>query len=170
MTDWFATLLSPAEMEALGLSMRVAFWAMVWSLPLAIATAWLLARCRFPGRTLLDGLIHLPLVLPPVVIGYMLLVLLGRNGAIGSWLYDLFGITLAFTWRGAAVASAVVAFPLVIGAWFEYRAGARERTADRWHRIVRVGCVCRSRSIERRRRSTQPTVLVQIKRRIDRAG
>lgn len=116
MSEWFATLLSPAEMEAIGLSLRVAFWAMVWSLPIAIFTAWLLARCRFPGRALLDGLIHLPLVLPPVVIGYMLLVLLGRNGAIGSWLHDLFGITLAFTWRGAAVASAVVAFPLVVRA------------------------------------------------------
>lgn len=116
MSEWLASLLTPGEMEAIGLSLRVAFWAMVWSLPLAILTAWLLARCRFPGRALLDGLIHLPLVLPPVVIGYVLLVLLGRNGAIGSWLYDLFGITLAFSWRGAAVASGVVAFPLVVRA------------------------------------------------------
>ena len=116
MSEWFAALLSPAELEAIGLSLRVAFWAMVWSLPLAIITAWVLARCRFPGRALLDGLIHLPLVLPPVVIGYVLLVLLGRNGAIGSWFYDLFGITLAFSWRGAAVASAVIAFPLVVRA------------------------------------------------------
>lgn len=116
MTDWLTHWLSPAEIEALGLSLRVAFWAMAWSLPIAILTAWLLARCRFPGRGVLDALIHLPLVLPPVVIGYGLLVLFGRNGAIGGWLYDLFGITLAFTWRGAAVASAVVAFPLVVRA------------------------------------------------------
>ena len=116
MTDWLTHWLSPGEIEAIGLSLRVAFWAMAWSLPIAIVTAWLLARCRFPGRGVLDALIHLPLVLPPVVIGYGLLVLFGRNGAIGGWLYDLFGITVAFTWRGAAIASAVVAFPLVVRA------------------------------------------------------
>jgi molybdate transport system permease protein len=78
--------------------------------------AWILARCRFPGKWLLDGLVHLPLVLPPVVIGYLLLVLLGKTGAVGKLLYDLFGIQLAFTWKGAAVAAAVMAFPLLVRA------------------------------------------------------
>jgi molybdate transport system permease protein len=78
--------------------------------------AWVLARYRFPGKWLLDGLIHLPLVLPPVVIGYLLLVLLGKKGAIGKILYDVLGIQLAFTWKGAAVAAAVMAFPLLVRA------------------------------------------------------
>ncbi len=108
--------LSPAETEALVLSLRVALWATAVSLPFGLAAAWLLARRRFPGKTLVDGLIHLPLVVPPVVIGFILLVLLGRNGAIGGWLFDWFGITVAFTWRGAAVASAVMAFPLMVRA------------------------------------------------------
>jgi molybdate transport system permease protein len=81
-----------------------------------IAAAWFLARKRFPGKWLLDGLIHLPLVLPPVVIGYLLLVLLGKKGVIGKILYDLLGIQLAFTWKGAAVAAAVMAFPLLVRA------------------------------------------------------
>ena len=106
--------LSPAEAEALVLSLRVALWATAVSLPFGLAAAWLLARRRFPGKTLVDGVIHLPLVVPPVVIGFILLVLLGRNGAIGGWLFDWFGITVAFTWRGAAVASAVMAFPLMV--------------------------------------------------------
>ena len=83
---------------------------------MAIAVAWLLARKRFPGHLFLNGLVHLPLVVPPVVVGYLLLLLLGRNGAMGAWLWDWFGITVAFTWRGAAVASAVMAFPLMVRA------------------------------------------------------
>ncbi|MDA1326089.1 MAG: molybdate ABC transporter permease subunit [Proteobacteria bacterium] len=108
--------LTPIEIEAVVLSTRVAVWAMIWSLPLAIAAAWVLARCDFPGKSLLDGLIHLPLVLPPVVVGYVLLVALGRKGVVGAWLYDLFGISFAFSWRGAAIASGLIAFPLVVRA------------------------------------------------------
>ncbi len=108
--------LTAVETEALMLSLRVAFWAMTCSLPLGIAAAWLLARCDFPGKSVLDTIIHLPLVVPPVVVGYLLLVLLGRQGPLGGWLYDAFGITIAFTWKGAAVAAAVMAFPLVVRA------------------------------------------------------
>ena len=78
--------------------------------------AWLLARHRFPGWSVVNGLVHLPLVLPPVVVGFVLLLLLGRQGPLGAWLDDWFGITLAFTWQGAAVASAVVSFPLMVRA------------------------------------------------------
>jgi molybdate transport system permease protein len=85
-------------------------------LPVAVLLAWLLARRRFPGRALLDGVIHLPLVLPPVVVGYGLLVLLGRKGIVGAWLYDALGITFAFNWKGAALASAVMALPLMVRA------------------------------------------------------
>src|SRR5208337_3703547 len=102
--------LTPLEAEALRLSLWVSFWAVAASLPLGILAAWVLARGNFPGKTLLDGLIHLPLVLPPVVIGYMLLVLLGRKGVLGEALYEALGISFAFNWKGAAVASAVVAF------------------------------------------------------------
>ncbi len=108
--------LSPAETEAVLLSLQVAFWSVGLSLPFGIAVAWLLARKTFPGRVLLDGLVHLPLVVPPVVVGYLLLVLLGRQGPIGAWLYDWFGISVIFTWKGAAVASAVMAFPLMVRA------------------------------------------------------
>jgi molybdate transport system permease protein len=108
--------LTPLEVEALRLSLLVSGWAVAGSLPLGIGCAWLLARRDFPGKTLVDGLIHLPLVLPPVVVGYALLVLLGRRGVVGAWLYDWFGITLAFTWKGAAVASAVISFPLMVRA------------------------------------------------------
>lgn len=107
---------SPLEVEALRLSLRVAAWAVVGSLPLGIAVAWLLARRRFPGKALVDGLVHLPLVLPPVVVGYLLLVLLGRQGPLGAWLYETLGVTLAFDWKGAAVAAAVIAFPLMVRA------------------------------------------------------
>ena len=108
--------LTPLEIEALRLSLLVSLWAVAASLPLGIAAAWLLARGRFPGKVLVDGLIHLPLVLPPVVVGYTLLVLFGRHGPLGAWLHDWFGISIAFTWKGAAVASAVVAFPLMVRA------------------------------------------------------
>ena len=102
--------------EIAALSLKVSCWAVACSLPPGIACAWVLARCRFPGKILLDGLVHLPLVTPPVVVGYMLLAVLGRNGWLGSWLYDTFGITLTFTWKGAAVAAAVMAFPLMVRA------------------------------------------------------
>ncbi len=109
-------MLSPLESEALGLSLLISLTAVAAGLPFAIAAAWLLARRRFAGRVLLDGIIHLPLVLPPVVVGYGLLVLLGRKGPIGAWLHDALGITLIFNWKGAAVASAVMAFPLMVRA------------------------------------------------------
>ncbi len=102
--------------EIAALSLKVSWWAVACSLPPGIACAWVLARCRFPGKILLDGLVHLPLVAPPVVVGYMLLAVLGRNGWLGGWLYDTFGITLTFTWKGAAVAAAVMAFPLMVRA------------------------------------------------------
>lgn len=108
--------LTELEIEAVELSLRVATIAVIASLPFGILAAWLLARRRFPGRALLNGLVHLPLILPPVVVGYLLLVILGRNGPLGSWLFETFGITIAFTWKGAAVASAVMAFPLMVRA------------------------------------------------------
>ncbi len=108
--------LSPLEIEAVSLSLRVAVWAVACSLPLGVFTAWLLARREFPGKTLLNGLVHLPLIVPPVVVGYLLLVVLGRRGVVGAWLYDVFGISVAFTWKGAAIASAVMAFPLMVQA------------------------------------------------------
>ncbi len=108
--------LNVAESEALRLSLRVAAWAVVSSLPAGMLTAWLLARKAFPGKMLLDGLVHLPLVLPPVVMGYILLILFGRRGFLGAWLFETFGVTFAFNWKGAAVASAVMAFPLLVRA------------------------------------------------------
>ncbi len=91
-------------------------WAVLGSLPFGVLCAWVLARCQFPGKGLFDGIVHLPLVLPPVVVGYALLVLLGRKGVIGGWLHDALGITLIFNWKGAAVASALMAFPLMVRA------------------------------------------------------
>ncbi len=108
--------MSPAEAEALALSVRVASWSVALSLPPGIAVAWLLARGRFPGRTLLNGLVHLPLVLPPVVVGYLLLLAFGRRGPIGMWLESWFGIEVAFTWKGAAIAAGVMSFPLLVRA------------------------------------------------------
>ncbi len=108
--------LTPLEIEALKLSLWVSFWAVAGSLPLGVLAAWILARLDFPGKSILDGFIHLPLVLPPVVIGYLLLVGFGRKGILGAWLYELTGLTLAFTWKGAAVAAAVMAFPLMVRA------------------------------------------------------
>ncbi|MCB2101558.1 MAG: molybdate ABC transporter permease subunit [Rhodobacterales bacterium] len=111
-----ALMLTAAEQQAMGLSLRVSLWAVGCSLPPGLLVAWLLARRDFPGKTLLNGLVHLPLILPPVVVGYVLLVLLGRQGPLGMVLHDWFGITLAFTWKGAAVAAAVVSFPLMVRA------------------------------------------------------
>ncbi len=107
---------TPAEWEAVALSLRVAFWCTLAVLPPAVLTAWLLARASFPGKILVDALVHLPLVVPPVVTGYLLLIVLGRKGPVGAWLEDWFGIVLAFKWTGAVVASAVMAFPLAVRA------------------------------------------------------
>ena len=106
--------LTALEREALSLSLWVSLWAVFGSLPFGILFAWVLSRKSFPAKTLLDGLLHLPLVLPPVVTGYLLLVTFGRRGLVGAWLYENLGITFAFNWKGAALASAVVAFPLMV--------------------------------------------------------
>jgi molybdate transport system permease protein len=106
--------LSPEELEALRLSLKVGFWNLVISLPLAIAVAWLLARRDFWCKELLNGLVHLSLILPPVVTGYILLILLGRRGPLGALLEDWFGIVVAFRWTGAVVAAMVMAFPVVV--------------------------------------------------------
>lgn len=111
-----ALALTPVEVEALRLSLWVSGWAVAVSLPPGILCAWLLARVEFPGKSLFDGLIHLPLVLPPVVVGYALLVTFGRKGFLGAWLYDTLGVSFAFNWKGAALASAMIAFPLLVRA------------------------------------------------------
>ena len=107
---------TPVETEALLLSLRVAFWAVLVSLPFGVLVALVLSRTEFPGKSLFNGLVHLPLVVPPVVVGLILLYLLGRNGPLGAFLHDVLGITVIFTWKGAAVASAVMAFPLMVRA------------------------------------------------------
>ena len=112
MTDW----LTPDEWRAVALSLRVSFWATVVSLPLGVLVAYALARWRFPGRQVLNGLVHLPLILPPVVTGYLLLVTFGRKGFVGQYLDQWFGIVFAFRWTGAALAAAVMAFPLMVRA------------------------------------------------------
>ncbi|PJE29649.1 molybdate transport system permease protein [Pseudooceanicola antarcticus] len=109
--DW----LGPEEWQAVRLSLRVAFWAMLASLPPGVLCAYALARWRFPGRQLLNLLVHLPLVLPPVVTGYLLLITLGRRAPLGSFLEGL-GITFAFHWTGAALAAAIMGFPLLVRA------------------------------------------------------
>jgi len=108
--------LSAAEAGVILLSLKVAFWSVLLSLPPAIAVAHLLARKSFPGKTFFDALVHLPLVLPPVVIGFALLLLLGRKGPLGSVLEQWFGIVVAFKWTGAALASSIMGFPLMVRA------------------------------------------------------
>ena len=112
MADW----LSPDDWRAVALSLRVSFWATLLSLPPGLLTAYALARWRFPGRQVLNGLVHLPLILPPVVTGYLLLLAFGRKGWVGQYLDQWFGIVLAFRWTGAALAAAVMAFPLMVRA------------------------------------------------------
>jgi len=113
--DSAAQVQGSLEFEVLLLSLKVAVVAVACSLPLGILAAWALARWRFPGKVLLDSLIHLPLVLPPVVVGYALLVWFGANGVVGRWL-ETHGLGIAFSWRGAALAAAVMAFPLMVRA------------------------------------------------------
>jgi molybdate transport system permease protein len=108
--------LTPAETEALLLSLKVAFWSVAASLPLAVALAWLLSRLTFPGKSLLDAAVHLPLVLPPVVVGYFLLILFGKRGPVGAFLDEYLGISFAFRWTGAALACAVMGLPLLVRA------------------------------------------------------
>jgi molybdate transport system permease protein len=108
--------LGASEYQIIALSLRVAIVSMACSLPLAILVAYALARYDFPGKTLADAVVHLPLVLPPVVVGFALLVLFGRRGPIGSVLDQWFGIVFAFRWTGAALASAIMGFPLMVRA------------------------------------------------------
>lgn len=114
MTDWLA--LSEEEWTAVRLSLRVAFWAMLASLPFGIAMGFALARGRFWGKSLVDGIVHLPLILPPVVTGYALLLLFGRRGPLGGFLEESLGIVLVFRWTGAALACAIMGFPLMVRA------------------------------------------------------
>lgn len=107
-------MLTEYEYQALLLSLKVAFYAIVWLIPLGIALAWLLARKQFVGKSIIDSIIHLPLVLPPVVIGYLLLISMGRQGVIGSWLYQHLGLVFSFSWKGAVLACIVVALPLMV--------------------------------------------------------
>ncbi len=106
--------MSPDQAQVLWLSLRVACVAVAFSLPLALGAAWLLARWHFRGKIVLDALVHLPLVMPPVVTGYFLLVGLGRNSPLGGWLADTFGLVFAFRWTGAALAGAIMGFPLMV--------------------------------------------------------
>ena len=107
-------MLSPAEWDALGLSARVATWATAASLPFGVWIGWLLARRDFRGKFVLETLVQLPMVVPPVVPGYLLLWLLGPGGALGGWLESRLGLSVAFSWKGAVIASAVMAFPLLV--------------------------------------------------------
>lgn len=109
-------LVSAAELGIILLSLKVALWSVIASLPVAIAIAYLLARRDFPGKSMVDAVVHLPLVLPPVVVGYFLLILFGRQGLLGAWLQEWFGVVVAFRWTGAALACAVMGFPLMVRA------------------------------------------------------
>lgn len=106
--------LTPFEIGAIQLSLKVAGLALLGCLPMGLLAAWVLARCDFYGKSLLNGFIHLPLVLPPVVVGYLLLVLFGKQGALGRWLWGTFEVSIAFSWKGAAVAAGIMAFPLMV--------------------------------------------------------
>jgi molybdate transport system permease protein len=108
--------MSDAEIEALLLTLRIAGVAVGFSLPFAVLLALLLTHCNFPGKLLVDGIVHLPLVLPPVVLGYLLLVVFGTRAPLGAWLLDTFGIRLVFSWTGAALASAILTFPFQVRA------------------------------------------------------
>jgi len=106
--------LTPFEIGAIQLSLKVAGLALLGCLPMGLLAAWVLVRCDFYGKSLLNGFIHLPLVLPPVVVGYLLLVLFGKQGALGRWLWETFEVSIAFSWKGAAVAAGIMAFPLMV--------------------------------------------------------
>lgn len=108
--------LTPDEAIALWLSLKVAFFALLWGLPLAIILAWVLAFKNFRGKILIDSLIHAPLILPPVIIGYLLLLGFGPNGILGQFFENIFGLSFAFNWKGAALASGIMAFPLMVRA------------------------------------------------------
>ena len=138
--------LTAGEWAVIALSLRVSLLAVAVTLPISYALAWVIARRRFPGRMLLDAAIHLPLVLPPVVTGWLLLLAFGRNGPIGSWLDEAFGITLVFQWTGAALAAAVMALPLMVRAMRlsieavdrKLVGAARTLGASRWHAFLTI--------------------------------
>jgi molybdate transport system permease protein len=109
-------ILSPDEWEVVRLSLKIGGTAMLVTLPIGFALAWVLARCRFPGRVILDALVHLPLVLPPVVTGWLLLIAFGPAGPIGYWLQHWFGVSVLFRWTGAAIAAGIMALPLMVRA------------------------------------------------------
>lgn len=109
-------LLTEYEWSIILLSLKIGSVAVIASLPFGIWIAWILARKNFRGKAILDSIINLPLVLPPVVIGYLLLITMGRNGYVGKWLDQVFGLSFSFNWKGAALASAVVSFPLLVRA------------------------------------------------------
>jgi molybdate transport system permease protein len=134
-------MLSPEEWSIVALSLKVGGAAVLATLPLAFALAWRLARYRFPGRIILDGLVHLPLVLPPVVTGWLLLLAFGPLGPVGRWLEGWFGVTVMFRWTGAALAAAIMALPLMVRAMRlsieaidrRFEGAARTLGASRWH-------------------------------------
>ena len=138
--------LTPEDWEVIGLSLKVAIVGVAATLPIAFALAYALARGRFPGRILLDAIVHLPLVLPPVVTGWILLILFGRAGPIGGWLDQVFGVTLMFRWTGAALAAAVMALPLMVRAMRlsieavdrRLEGAARSLGAGRWRTFVTI--------------------------------
>lgn len=138
--------LTQAEWAIIGLSLKVSLVAIAVALPISYALAWLLARRRFPGRILLDALVHLPLVVPPVVTGYVLLLLFGRNGPLGAALESLTGITLVFQWTGAALAAGIMALPLMVRAMRlsiesvdrKLVDAARTLGANRWSAFLRI--------------------------------
>ena len=107
-------MLTEYEYQALLLSLKVALFAIIWLIPMGIGIAWVLARKQFVGKSVVDSLVHLPLVLPPVVIGYLLLISMGRQGFIGQWLYQQFDIVFSFSWKGAVLACIVVSLPLMV--------------------------------------------------------
>jgi molybdate transport system permease protein len=139
-------LSSEAVLIPLALSLKVAGWATLAATLGGIFAAWAVAKWRFPGRELVDAVMTLPMVMPPTVLGYYLLVLIGRRGIIGEWLDRELGITLVFTWQGAVIAAAVVAFPLVYkaaraafeGVEREFEQAARVLGKSEWHVFVRV--------------------------------
>lgn len=138
--------MTPEEWQAVRLTLTVAARAVGFGLPLAVLTAWVLARCRFPGRALLNAVVHLPLVLPPVVTGWLLLILFGLRGPFGALLHDWFGIRLVFTTAGASLACAVMTFPVMVRAVRlsleaadpGLEQAARTLGAGRWDRLVNI--------------------------------
>ncbi len=139
-------MLSADELAIILLSLKVAAASVVFSLPLAVGTAWILARLQFPGKTLFDAVVHLPLVLPPVVIGYFLLLAFGRKGPLGALFEQVLGLTFAFRWTGAALAAGIMGFPLMVRAIRlamesidpRLESAARTLGASRWRVLASV--------------------------------